>query len=301
MMTNFRFRAAHCFGWAALWMTVVAAANWQLPQATAGYIDNVLATPNLVATWRLGEATGPTAVEVVGTNANANNGTYVNTVPSDFGQPGLLTGDANTAVKFNGSTSYVDAGNDASLNAAWSGVTMAAWVNQTNSGGVQMIAGKWNNTVANDHMGIFLYNGQLIGAVGDGSSAANGHTGTAVLSTNQRHFVAFTWQAGSGLTQLYVDGVLDPILLPGTLSTSMNAISAKNFFIGAQSPGFRHFDGIIDEVSVFNRALSAGEISSLYQVGFAGPPAPAPEPGSMVLLAGGLCVLASRRRRARTA
>jgi hypothetical protein len=266
----------------------------------AGYIDQVMATPNLVATWRLGEASGPTAVEEVGTNANANNGTYTNFIPSDYGQPGLLTNDTDTAVRFNGSTNYVNAGNDSSLNAAWSGLTMAAWVNQTNSGGVQMIAGKWDNTPANDHMGIFMYNGQLIGAVGDGVSSVNGTTGTALISTNQRHFVAFTWQAGSGLYQLYVDGMLDPISIPGTAITSMNATSGKNFFIGAQSPGNRHFDGIIDEVSVFNRALSLGEIAALYQIGLEGPPAPAPEPGSLLLLAGGLGLLAVRRRNRQT-
>ena len=299
-MSVIHFEAVRRSFCAAL-LVFVAGGSLVSNKAEAGYIDDLMATPNLVATWRLGEASGPTAVEEVGTNANANNGTYTNFGPSDYGQPGLLTGDANTAVKFNGSTNYVDAGNDASLNGAWSGITMAAWVNQTNSGGVQMIAGKWNNVVANDHMGIFMLNGQLIGAVGDGTSNINGTTGTAVLSTNQRHFVAFTWQAGSGMYQLYVDGVLDPISIAGTPVTSMNATSAKNFFIGAQSPGNRHFNGIIDEVSVFDRALSAGEIASLYQIGFDGPPLPAPEPGSMVLLAGGLCLVAARRRRSRAA
>ncbi len=279
-------------------LVFVAGAN----VAQAGYIDELMATPDLVATWRLGEASGPTAVEEVGTNANANNGTYVGMIPSDFGQPGLLTGDSNTAVNFNGSTAYVNAGNDASLNGAWGGLTVAAWINADSHPGAALIAGKWAGSVANDHFGFFTVGGKLVAAVNNGASGISGATGTATLTTGERHFVAMTWQSGTGAHQLYIDGAIDPISAPTNIPVStINTSSTKDFFIGAQSPGFRPFDGIIDEVSVFSRALSLSEIAALYQIGFDGPPPPAPEPGSMILLAGGLCLMAARRRRNRAA
>src|SRR6185436_20053930 len=60
--------------------------------------------------WRLGEASGTVAADQVG----AHGGTYA--FNPSLGQPGALFNDPATSVGFNGTTHYVQAPSDASLN-----------------------------------------------------------------------------------------------------------------------------------------------------------------------------------------
>ena len=90
-----------------------------------------------------------------------------------------------------------------------------------------------------------------------------------VISTHQfslntwRH-VGATWD-GSTLS-LYVDGQLEGArALSGTIQFSGDPLT-----IGRHNLAGRGFDGLIDEVEFFNRALSASEMQSIYDAGAAG-------------------------------
>src|SRR6202035_495146 len=83
--------------------------------------------------------------------------------------------------------------------------------------------------------------------------------------------VAGTWYhvaaVKSGLNiSLYVNGALDG---SGTLSAPVDSNTA-HLFAGANPSGASFFDGLIDEVELFNRALSAGEILGIFQADTAG-------------------------------
>jgi concanavalin A-like lectin/glucanase superfamily protein len=88
---------------------------------------------------------------------------------------------------------------------------------------------------------------------------------------NQWYHVAMTWD-GSAVA-LYVDGnlILSLPVLPDTISYDSN-----NAAIGRHSTGGGSFDGRIDEVELFNRALSASEIQSIFNAGSAGKCKPTP-------------------------
>ncbi len=78
-----------------------------------------------------------------------------------------------------------------------------------------------------------------------------------------RHFVA---TAGSGKTAFYIDGVK----VSEQVFSQQNVSSAYNLVIGAGTPGnhrpgdYTFFSGSIDEVRVYNRALSDQEVMELY-------------------------------------
>ncbi|MBC8097669.1 MAG: LamG domain-containing protein, partial [Akkermansiaceae bacterium] len=104
-------------------------------------------------------------------------------------------------------------------------------------------------------------------------SEANG--GGAVVSPEQWHHIAGTYD-GSRL-QLYVDGQAwgNPMAHTGNIS----AMSPGGFVaIGSEDGrvndrtcvGTRYFKGLIDEPAIYNRALSAAEIQSIYNAGSAG-------------------------------
>jgi hypothetical protein len=71
-------------------------------------------------------------------------------------------------------------------------------------------------------------------------------------------------------------------------SSTMAAIGNRfNYFSGGW--GDRNFDGSMDDVYIYNRALSASEVSTLYSV--------VPEPSTALLLGIGMMGLGMRRRR----
>jgi hypothetical protein len=78
---------------ARVWI-VAAALVGTASAANASYYTQVSTDPDLIAYWRLGESTGPTAAEVTGNS----NGTYINVAGGDFGQPGAIASDPDTAV-----------------------------------------------------------------------------------------------------------------------------------------------------------------------------------------------------------
>lgn len=76
------------------------------------------------------------------------------------------------------------------------------------------------------------------------------------------HFLAATYD-GTAM-DLYVDGALETTF---SVSGSMRTTDF-DLMLGCNSPiGGRHFCGLIDEVEIFNRSLSAGEIQALYDAG----------------------------------
>jgi hypothetical protein len=82
-------------------------------------------------------------------------------------------------------------------------------------------------------------------------------SGFTFASTSQWHQVVMLRRLG--VTSFYVDGVATPG------STSATPLVPTSFRIGAQN-GVRFFNGAIDEVRVYNRALSTNEVTQLYSI-----------------------------------
>jgi hypothetical protein len=83
--------------------------------------------------------------------------------------------------------------------------------------------------------------------------------------------VATTYDAGEGTVRLYFNGIEDASLAVG--SGRLIDSSLTDLLIGAVFTGggiFENFAGLIDEVSIYNRALSAAEIAAIFNAGSAG-------------------------------
>jgi hypothetical protein len=118
------------------------------------------------------------------------------------------------------------------------------------------------------------------------------------LRDGQFHHVAVTVQRNSTSGgQLYIDGQMvltfDPTVCPGDLSNT-GPLRIGNHAT-PDLPAFYH--GIIDEVSLYNRALSSNEIASIYNAGSAGkcarplPPGIAVPPLNQITVQGSNVVL----------
>jgi hypothetical protein len=103
-------------------------------------------------------------------------------------------------------------------------------------------------------------------APASGSSPANTLSSTAVVSDNDWHLVALTFDASaSGSATLYIDGVLDT---SGGNSQAWASLAGKPLQIGfSTDPSWRSYDGLLDDVRFYSRQLTASEIASVYNSG----------------------------------
>jgi uncharacterized protein (TIGR03437 family) len=210
------------------------------------------AAPNsgLVAAYSFDEGTGLTVTD---TSGNGLTGTIVNASWSSTGKYGK-------GIAFNGTTSYVDLGNPTPLQFTGS-KTVEAWINAAAdpADDGQIIAKSdgygWQFKTSPDTgphtfgLGVSPNSGSLIQRYS-----------TSVRSLNTWYHVAGVYDAVSGSLNIYVNGVLNSGVLTGTIPLSQFNQNV-NVNIGRRTGGF-YFSGIIDEVRIYNRALSAAEIQT---------------------------------------
>ncbi len=184
---------------------------------------------------------------------------------------GYGTGKVGDAFTFNGSQ-FATAGDPANLALTGTAVTLDGWINPSNTND----AVYFGKTVSsgNDYC-LFLLGGDLTGSIKTDTAGAGGfeifvHTGY-VPPTNQWTHIALTYD-GSNVT-VYANG--NALLSSGKTGNLVD--SGSPFNIGGRSDGLL-FTGSVDEVEVFDRALSATEIRALADAGKAGKCKPSPTP-----------------------
>lgn len=232
--------------------------------------------PGLRAWWTLDEASGSLAHDLAG--GNDDTGTHMNV-------PLIVPGMVGNALHFNGSNQYVEAADGPELDAGTGDLTIDAWI-RTTAGDIQSIVDKRSN----DPIGyaFFLVDGRLGFQLADrnlpGSCGSNNTTSPCTnwivdpsatpIHDGAWHFVAVTVdrddpQGG----RLWVDGTIaltfDPTSRPLTVDNAAPlSIGRRHANAIVQSELF--FNGDIDEVELFGRALGAGEVQAIHAAGSAG-------------------------------
>jgi hypothetical protein len=87
----------------------------------------------------------------------------------------------------------------------------------------------------------------------------------SVIATGVWYYLATTYDPSTRQVKIYINGVSDRTV---TLSTGLSLTA--NFSIGGDAHNDNAFDGLIDEVQIYNRALSASEILAIFNAGSAG-------------------------------
>jgi hypothetical protein len=205
------------------------------------------ADPNLVGWWKLDETSGLTAAD---SSVFGNDGTLPNMAGNEW-----TNGTVGGALEFDGTDDYVSVPNSSSLQLT-SALTMAGWIKADSWGSgtdVDIIARKGEDNPNNYQLSIADGLATLYLDDGDGS----GYRGDTLLNTGQWYHIAATWDGTT--VRIYVDGVLDndpPDLHGDNISTDTRA-----FYIGGRS-GADLLDGILDDIRIYNRALSEAEIKN---------------------------------------
>jgi fibronectin type 3 domain-containing protein len=229
-----------------------AALNTSPYSGTASATTSAIPT-GLVAAYAFGEGSGPTTTDASG---SGNNGTLNGATWTTAGQYG-------NAIVFNGSTNYVDLGNASTLQLSGS-ATWSAWVkasaNPADDGQIiakSNSASGWQFKTSPD-TGPHRF---AIALSGPGNQWVQRNS-TIIRQLNTWYHVAAVFNASARTLDVYVNGVLDNGVLDGTIPGSLSG-SGVNANIGRRTGNTGYpFAGVIDEVRVYNRALSASEIAA---------------------------------------
>jgi len=157
----------------------------------------------------------------------------------------------NNALIFDGINDYVEVPHSASISPTEQ-ITLSAWI-KTSSTATQAIIVKW------DQYFIRLDEGRVFFFLNE-AFVWHSLGGTKNIADNTWHFVQGVYD-GSDMI-IYVDGVEEA---RKSLTITINVNPNRKLHIGSELAETVFFDGIIDEVRIYNRALTATEISKLYK------------------------------------
>lgn len=241
----------------------VAATETINPGGSSFY--NVTVNNGLVGYWKLDEGTGTSSV--VDSSGYGTTGTMTNLDSADWVSAGTSThyGSNPGALNFDSSGSeYIDLGNPDQLNTGFTNkMTLAAWIKPT-SGTGQVIIGKphSSNSATSPYFKWILYKTSLNRLhMRIDSAFADGNSGEIVDGTWQHVAGTYDGSLGSANIKLFVNGnaSLTANKTGNIQSSSINVGIGAGLF----TPPNGYFNGAIDDVRVYNRALSSSEISSL--------------------------------------
>ncbi len=200
--------------------------------------------------WKIDDMSGQTALD---NSPYGRSGTLLNMDDDDW-----VGGKVGGALSFDGVDDYVQI-------EGWKGIlgaasrTVCAWIKTTATGSANIVY--WGDTGASNDWLLFA-KGDM-----DGKLALTTNEGYVVGTSNvcdgEWHHVAAVLEndgtPDAAEVRLYVDGVEDAITL--SQSAGVDTPVGSDVLIG--SNGVQYFEGLIDEVRIYDRALSGAEVAEL--------------------------------------
>lgn len=225
---------------------------------TSGYTGSVFGTSGLMSFWRLGESSGTSAADSRG----SNNGTYS---AATLGQAGAIAGDSDTAAGFDGAAGYVSVARQISDD-----FSLEFWFKSTQ--GISTALSWYSGAglvdaevagVTTDFGTSLNSQGRVLAGVGSPDTFVNSGTG---YNDGAWHHVVFTRVRSTGAIKLYVDGSGGTGSMAATGGTA--ALTAPpNVTFGRLRTAINYLAGTLDEVAIYNRALTATEVQTHYDAG----------------------------------
>ena len=196
----------------------------------------------LVGYWKFDETSGATSTDSSG---NGNNGTLVN-------GPSWVSGKVGGALSFNGTTQYVSVADNTSLNLT-NAITISFWLYQTSNYAPD---GYIVTIYKNDMNG---YMPRINNGTFDVAMAGNYHRNSGGAARLNTWLLGTITYDGTTITN-YINGVA---VASSSFFATINA-SGSALIIGSRGGSTEFYTGLIDDIRIYSRALSAAEIMALY-------------------------------------
>jgi hypothetical protein len=195
-------------------------------------------------------------------SVNSNNGVVSGTT--------LTTdrfGNANSAYSFDGTSSYIVVNDAVPLRLNNTDYSVSVWINEVLlvSSEHQVIISKRDPFI--NSAGWLLYLDVLTNPMGEvGFAVSGGGDPTAysqsAMQLNTWTHIVEVYKSGSNVMRTYINGILNDTTL--SIPTP-NGTTNKNLFIGSDGLANQYyFNGKIDDIGIWNRALTQQEVTNLY-------------------------------------
>jgi pimeloyl-ACP methyl ester carboxylesterase len=220
-----------------------------------GYPGQPDLTTGLVAYWSFDNC------DATDDSGNGHNGTI-------YGNPQCVDGEKGKAFSFDGQDDYITVPDSSSLQISTNEITVSARIRLNDNVGVTQWRIAEKQQTREIAWGLEVFGNEYWGATGNNINFhdSNGATWVNCLA-NEVNLNARTWYHvvatdSNGIIKIYVDGNLAhectnglgiPALIVSPIEVARNLME-NNFF----------FNGILDEVRIYNRALTEAEIQALY-------------------------------------
>lgn len=215
-------------------------------------VSQLIGTDNLIGWWRLDDLSGTIASD---SSENNLNGTLQNGLSfSDNTSIGKI----NRALTFDGSNDYIDMGS--SYERPTTEYTICYWIypNQTNAEIVQDF--DWNGGASYGFLSKLESTGRVTFWAGNGSGDITAYSTTEVELNTWQHIVGIY---NNGTVQVYKNGVALTMA-----DSTTDASIAYNGTLGLRlSTSGLTLSGKLDDVRLYNTALSSEEIYAIYLQG----------------------------------
>jgi large repetitive protein len=229
-------------------------------------VRKAVSDSGLIGHWSFNEGTSTKAADFSG---NGNIGTLSGMASPPTASSGWGPGRLGKGLIFDGTNDYVDVGSVPSTNGL-SQFTISGWVKRTP--GVPTLGGMFiKQTNTSNWLGLqFAATAQLNMIVSNGGLAFGTYNASPVTAFDGWHHFATvfdgTQTGNAGRLKFYLDGVEKSLSFTGTIPATTPTITASGY-LGHDQQNNTFLKASMDEVRIYNRALSAAEVQTLYEMG----------------------------------
>ncbi len=201
----------------------------------------------LLGHWTLDDGVADPGTTIAADSVGDHHGTLVN---GPVWADSIL--DYGGALSFDGTDDHVEIPHSDDLTFSVSdSYTVATWVN------VRSLPGAWA-AVVNKSRDLGSWYGIWIDGSNQWCAGTEPENTSGSAVTLGPHHVAIVQDNGAGTRILYLDGQVD------ATGSAQNATGAGDLWFGGAKSVNEYFDGVVDDVRIYNRALSAEDIEESY-------------------------------------
>lgn len=218
-----------------------------------------------VSWWTMDEASGNRA-DSHGANTLTDNNTVASTAGKKSNAADFESGNSEYLSIADGSQSGLDVAGD---------ISFSGWIYLESLTGDHFLVNKGQNSDSTQAYLLWIgSDGGMTIRFSDDGSSGGGHMleaspAAGTFSTGNWYHIVISFRISTEELRLYINGKETALTISGTIGSSLYN-SAGDLFIGARrnsgSVG-SYFDGLIDELVVYARALDYGDVLDLYKEG----------------------------------
>lgn len=216
--------------------------------------DKAYLSDGLVGYWKMDEASwnnNCSTATVMDSSGNNNHGT---SCPSGGGLVGGTAGKFGNGAAFDGVNDYINVGSTIS-NQLTNRVSLSYWINIASNVSGNVVSKRGSPNV----LQLTFTSGVPTFSIWQSNNTAVSATAPSSLSLNQWHHVVGITDGSR--VNLYIDGVLvNSAAYDGTMATDLTS----SLYIGSLNGASGWINAQIDETRIYNKALSAQEVTDLY-------------------------------------